>query len=167
MALRGTHLKSTPLTERSVISPLTPRRARATENGLTLIEVIVVLLIITAVVGLVGPQVMGRYESTKPQTTLTQMHMLQSALDTYRLDNNTYPDELGDLIEEPPLTQNWQGPYLARHRSLPRDAWQNDYIYEPEEDGRAYILTSYGADGQVGGENQNEDLTLDTTTEPN
>ena len=60
-------------------------------RGLTLIELIVVLIVIGLLAGLVAPQILGRVSDAKITTAKTQIELLGVALENYRLDNGVYP----------------------------------------------------------------------------
>lgn len=68
----------------------TRRRHVLAEAGITLLEMLVVLVIIGLLVGLIGPNLLGRVDRAKVDTTLTQLKMLKGALDTLRLDVGRY-----------------------------------------------------------------------------
>ena len=94
-----------------------------------------------------------------------QIELLGLALDNYRLDNNEYPTTeqgLDALIHEPdiePYPQNWDGPYLKK-MEVPLDPWGRPYRYispgEVNTDG--YDLYTLGKDGEVGGDDENQDV---------
>src|ERR1700744_1755343 len=67
------------------------RSCRTASAGFTLLEMLVVLVIIGLLAGLVGPQLMGRVDTSKVTAASTQIRMLKSALDTMRLDIGRYP----------------------------------------------------------------------------
>ncbi len=146
---------------RNIFLRASTARARAsTARGFTLLEMLVVLVIIGLIAGLVGPQLMGRVETSKVTTAQTQIRMLKSALDTLRLDVGRYPakeeglEMLTVAPKDPRAAARWQGPYLAE--ALPPDPWGNPYQYSP--DGNNVILYSYGADGKPGGEGLDADV---------
>lgn len=133
------------------------RRHALAEAGITLLEMLVVLVIIGLLVGLIGPNLLGRVDRAKVDTTLTQLKMMKGALDTLRLDVGRYPtaEEGLALLVTPPQDQalraRWNGPYLEGGK-LPQDGWGRNYVYSmPGRDGRAFALYSLGADGQPGG----------------
>jgi general secretion pathway protein G len=136
------------------------RCASVASRGFTLLEMLVVLVIIGLIAGLVGPQLIGRVETSKVTTAQTQVRLLKSALDTMRLDIGRYPtkDEGLEMLmtapKEPRAAARWQGPYLAE--ALPLDPWGNAYQYAP--DGNSVILYSFGADGRQGGEGNDADI---------
>ena len=135
----------------------------APQNGFTLLEMLVVLVIIGLLAGLVGPQLMGRVDISRQTAAETQGRMLKSALDTMRLDIGRYPTKeegLGMLVNPPVderVARRWRGPYLDE--SLPADPWGNPYIYEPISAAQIAIY-SLGADGKPGGENIDTDVGL-------
>ncbi len=134
---------------------------RPASAGFTLLEMLVVLVIIGLIMGLVGPQFMGRVDSSRVTTADTQVRMLKSALDTMRLDVGRYPtkEEGLAMLEVSPkderTSRKWQGPYLSE--GVPLDPWGNPYQYSPGTN-ISVVLYSFGADGQAGGEGNNADV---------
>jgi len=153
-----------------------PIDARRLAAGFTLLEMLVVLVIIGLIAGLVGPQLMGRVDTSKVTTADTQARMLKSALDTMRLDIGRYPtkDEGLTLLVTPPkddrAAPKWQGPYLSEG-NVPLDPWGNPYQYDTLPGTNNVYIYSFGADGQPGGEGVNADVgfvpkTTDTAKTP-
>lgn len=136
---------------------------RSTSSGFTLLEMLVVLVIIGMLVSLVGPRLFSKVDSAKIQTAATQVKLLRGAVETLRLDINTYPTQeqgLNLLITAPSddkLRSRWHGPYLED--SLPNDPWGHPYNYTvPGPEGRPFAIFSYGADGKPGGEGNDADI---------
>ena len=131
-------------------------------QGFTLIEIIVVVVIIGILATLVAPQFLGRTDDARIVKAQNDIQALESALDLYKLDNYTYPTTdqgLEALVEKPsidPAPANWkQGGYVKK---LSKDPWQRDYLYlNPGEHGEIDIY-SLGADGIEGGEGPNADI---------
>lgn len=132
--------------------------------GFTLIEILVVIAVISVLAALVAPNVFRHVGSAKDAAAKSQIEMLGAALDAYRLDNGRYPTTaqgLEALWAEPaaePRPTNWRGPYLRK--AVPNDPWGNPYYYmSPGElNPRSYDLISLGADGEVGGEGDDADI---------
>jgi len=123
--------------------------------GFTLIELLIVIVILGLLMSLVAPAMFSKVSSSKQNTAKAQMQMLQTSLDTYRLDIGDYPTSLAELrTSEKP---NWDGPYIPKN--VPKDPWGNEYSYQsPGPDGQAFLLQSFGKGGQQGGTDESEDL---------
>jgi len=88
---------------------------------------------------------------------------LKSALEQYKRRHGGYPSTeqgLKALVEKPvtgKIPENYPpGGYL---KSLFKDSWNHPYFYEsPGSHGHPYEITSWGRDGKVGGQNQDEDV---------
>jgi len=132
------------------------------QQGFTLIEIIVVVVIIGILATFVAPKFMGKTDTARITKAKSDILSLESALDLYKLDNFTYPTTdqgLDALINPPtsdPVPTNWQkGGYIKK---LQKDPWQRDYQYlSPGEHGEVDIY-SLGADGIEGGEGANADI---------
>ncbi len=134
--------------------------------GMSLVEIMIVIVIMGTVAALVGRNVMSRLEKSKAQTTKLQMDNFKAALQDYYLDNNVYPTTeqgLGALIQKPttgtePSNYNPDG-YL-KTKELPKDAWGQEFIYE--SDGAKYSIKSFGKDRKDGGDGNDADLTVES-----
>ncbi len=160
-APRPRGLVTSPHRNALTVAPAAPAR-RAPDSGVTLIEMMVVLVIIGIVAALVVPNVIGRPDEARVAVAGADLRSVAASLEMYRLDNRAYPTTSQGLAaltlppSEPPLPVNWaEGGYLP---ALPVDPWGNDYLYlSPAETG-AYELISTGADGAPGGEGVDADI---------
>jgi general secretion pathway protein G len=134
----------------------TDTRVRA-RRGFTLIELLVVIIVLGLLAALVGPQILGRVSEAKSGTAKTQIELLGTALDNYKLDNGSYPTTDQGLSALVPL--DWRGPYLKR--DVPADPWGRVYLYKSPGDHNktAYDLSTLGRDGQPGGSDEDADIT--------
>lgn len=142
-----------------------PRHAgesRARESGVTLIEMMVVLVIIAIVAALIVPNVIGRPDEARVTVARTDVRTIASSLEMYRLDNRVYPTTaqgLEALVVRPtvpPVPPAWSaGGYLAQ---VPVDPWGRPYEYRSPGERGAYDLMSLGADGRPGGEGVDADI---------
>ncbi|MFQ5631789.1 MAG: type II secretion system major pseudopilin GspG [bacterium] len=130
------------------------------ESGLTLIEVMLVVIIIGVLIALVVPQFSGRTEQARKAAAKADIQAnIAVALEMYYLDNGAYPTTEQDLDallhkpDMPPLPISWNGPYLKKNSSL-RDPWKEKYVYisPGEHNPESYDLYSFGPDRQQGGE---------------
>jgi general secretion pathway protein G len=131
------------------------------ENGFTLIEIMVVVVIIGLLAAMIAPNIMSQLDRAEINRARQDVRSIESALDLYRLDNYRYPsteEGLQALVTNPGETvaPNWvQGGYL---KSMPEDPWNRAYQYmQPGQHGEFDIFT-LGADGQEGGEGNNADI---------
>ncbi len=135
---------------------------RAPDAGVTLIEMMVVLVIIGIVAALVVPNVIGRPDEARVAVAGADLRSVAASLEMYRLDNRTYPTSeqgLAALTVRPsvaPIPPNWiEGGYLP---TPPLDPWGNPYIYRSPAENAPYELISSGADGIAGGEGVDADI---------
>ena len=128
---------------------------RQGDAGVTLIEMMVVLVIIAIIAALIVPNVIGRPDEARVTVAKSDIRTLAAALELYRLDARVYPTTeqgLDALVHRPvlaPVPDRWaEGGYLG---NLPEDPWGNPYIYVAPGQSAPFELTSYGADGAPGG----------------
>ena len=129
--------------------------------GMTLIEILVVLVLIGVVLGIVGGNFIGRGEKAKADAAKIEMGQIGQALDLYKLEVGRYPttqEGLQALLQAPSGASSWNGPYWKKS-TLPKDPWGNEYKYVSPGASGPYDITSYGADGKEGGEGTNKDIT--------
>ena len=136
------------------------RRPRRRPRGFTLLELLVVLAILSFLALIAVPQVLNYLGGAKSDTAAIQVQQLGATLDLYRLDAGGYPSEeqgLDALFDRPADAERWNGPYLKK-RAMIDDPWGNRFVYRfPGEHGD-YDIYSLGADGQEGGEDEDQDL---------
>ena len=130
---------------------------RKKQQGFTLIELMVVVVILAILAAIAVPMLMDRPDEARMVKAKQDIAAMSSALQLYKLDNYRYPSTdqgLEALVSKPsgePEAPNWK-PYMQQ---LPKDPWGKDYIYlSPGEHG-AFDLYSLGADGEEGGEGVN------------
>jgi len=128
------------------------------QSGFSLMELLIVMVILGLIASLVGPKLFGKLGKAQQKAAKTQIEMLLTALDAFRLDVGRYPSQeegLAALVTNPGI-EKWDGPYLKK--AVPNDPWGNPYTYRiPGEHGELDIYT-YGQDNQPGGEKENADV---------
>lgn len=127
------------------------------QEGFTLIEIMLVVIILGVLVAMVVPNLAGRGKQARESAARVEIEAnLATALDLYELDNGRYPSTeqgLRALMVEPitpPVPVNWNGPYLKARR-VPVDPWGNEYIYifPGVHNSKGFDLSSLGPDGVV------------------
>lgn len=128
------------------------KQQRRRNRGMTLIEIMVVITILGLIAAAVGVAVIPKLEEAKQDTARLDIRNIQSAMKLYYTKKGSYPDTatgLKALVD----TQN-----LER---MPMDPWGKEYIYMNE--GGKPVITSYGADGNAGGEGSDADISSKDT----
>jgi len=139
-------------------------KARKNNNrkAFTLVELLVVIIIITLLGAMFALPSFKQLGKAKKDIARAKMEVIAGAIGQFYLDCQRWPDEslgLLELLEMPAdLEDRWNGPYLRV--SQLQDPWGRDYIYieEGEINIGQFDLISLGADGQEGGEGENEDV---------
>ena len=134
---------------------------RMPQRGMTLIEILVVLVLIGIVLGIVGGNFIGRGEKAKADAAKIEIGQIGQALDLYKLEIGRYPSSsegLQALVTAPAGVANWNGPYWKKAQ-IPKDPWGNEYRYTSPGQKGAYDIVSLGADGKEGVEGTNKDIT--------
>jgi len=137
-----------------------PELKRSTARGMTLIEILVVLVLIGIVLGIVGGNFIGKGEKAKADAAKIEIGQIGQTLDLYKLEIGRYPttqESLQALISAPAGVANWNGPYWKKS-SVPKDPWGNEYKYVSPAQSAPYEIISLGADGKEGGEGPNKDI---------
>lgn len=128
------------------------RRLRG-EKGMTLLEIMIVLVILGGLITILAGQVMGRMKSAKIKQAKIQIAEYGKALDMYFTDCNQYPSSeegLQALVAAPSTCPNWgPDPYLKK---VNPDPWGHQFNYEST--GNNYVLKSQGdgAHGEISSE---------------
>ena len=116
-------------------------------RGMTLIEIMVVLVILGLIASAVVIAVFPQLQKARVDRTTLDIGNIDSGLKLYNARKGKFPDTatgLKALVDMEILDK------------MPKDAWGNDYVYTLEN-GRP-VVTSYGADGVPGGEGPNADI---------
>ena len=112
--------------------------ALISERGVTLVEMLVVVVIIGLFVGLVSVNMFKKADEAKRTAAHAQISNFMQALGLYKLDTGSFPPTeqgLQALRVKPDANSNWSGPYLPQ--DIPMDPWGRAYLYKyPGEHGQ-------------------------------
>jgi len=141
-----------------------PRCPSATtaSSGFTLIEILVVIAVVAILASLVSPMVFRNVSDARQAAARAQIEIFGLALDTYRLDNGTYPTSeqgISALRVAPEAgAPRWRGPYVRK--AIPLDPWDRPYAYLSPgvANPNSYDLSSLGQDGERDGEDEDADI---------
>jgi general secretion pathway protein G len=136
------------------------RNPRNAQRGMTLIEILVVLVLLGIVMGIVAGNFIGQGEEAKRKAAAIEITQIGNSLDLFKLETGRYPtsqEGLQALVAAPAGLANWNGPYWKKG-ALPKDPWGNEYKLTVPGAKGPYDILSYGADGKEGGDGPNRDI---------
>ncbi len=118
------------------------------QQGFTLIEIMIVVVILGILGAVIVPQLMDNPDKARVVKAKQDIMALESALDLYKLEKFTYPTTEQGL-------EALQPKYI---KVISKDPWDKPYYYlNPGEHGTIDIYT-FGADGKKGGEGMDADI---------
>lgn len=132
---------------------------RFSEQGFTLLEIMVVVVIIGLLAAIIAPNFIAQIDTASISRAKSDIRGIETSLNLYRLDNFRYPstaEGLQALVQSPgeASAPNWH----QHLKSIPMDPWDRPYRYAyPGQHGDFDVFT-HGADGQEGGEGINADI---------
>ena len=134
---------------------------RLSDAGITLMEILVVLVIMTVVAAFVAPRVIGYISRSQEDVAVAQMGAIATSLELFYIDVGRYPTEeegLQSLVDAPADLDSWRGPYLRQDSGL-IDPWGEPYGYTLTQEGvEGFELVSYGRDKVPGGDGPDSDI---------
>ncbi len=123
------------------------------QRGMTLIEIMIVITILGMVTAAVAVAVIPQLKEAKVKQARIDIQNIKNAADLYYNKHSRYPtteEGIQVLVQEKMLDK------------MPKDPWNRPYIYRfpgvKNPDGPD--IGTYGADGQPGGTDDNQDLFL-------
>ncbi|MCF7954534.1 MAG: type II secretion system major pseudopilin GspG [Phycisphaerae bacterium] len=138
------------------------KRNHNNRKAFTMIEIIAVLVIVGLLATVATTSVMSKIEKAKVIKTKADLKQLSSAVKSFKLDTGNYPEEeegLIVLVEEPVDAEKWDPEGYLDSSEIPKDGWGNPFEYRLyPENGKPFVIISYGADGEEGGEGNDADL---------
>ena len=129
-------------------------RRQTRRAGFTLMELMLVMAILVVLATMSTVAVMRLQGSSNNRAAQVEIETMKRACQFFKIDNNRFPDQLGDLIQAPSNAAGWAGPYIEQLQ-IPTDPWGNAYIYAQDPQNDRVTITSAGKDGKTG---SNDDI---------
>ena len=136
-------------------------RRRLGAPGLTLVEVLAVVVILGLIATTLTLSFRGQVGRAKRELAKTGIGVIVNAIETYALETGKLPTmEQGLGVLTTPLAGH-SDPLLRADKLI--DPWDSPYVYVTPGPSGSYQVISYGADGRLGGETgtEEEDITSD------
>lgn len=138
------------------------KRLSSNRSGFTMVELMAVLVIISLLAGVVAVSVIGNIDKARSTASRASLKLLHNSIIQFKLDTGRFPTEeegLFSLIEQPSDVSGWDISGYLETTSVPKDGWKNEFVYELyPESGKPFVIISFGADGEEGGEGYDTDL---------
>lgn len=129
-------------------------RMNSRTSGMSLIEIMIVILIIGLFTGIGLPRLYKALSGSKVKKTRILLPGLKATIVEYHSDTGQYPGRLEDLVvrpSDPKVASRWHQ-YIESEDGL-NDAWNNPFVYKRNPAGagsgkRPFELYSWGENGE-------------------
>jgi len=125
---------------RQMLSRAAAKKSNA--RGMTLIEIMFVLVILGLIAGAIGYNVFNSLKDAQIRTAGLDLKAISNGVDLYHVETGQWPDNLQQLVPK----------YI---KDLHKDPWGSEYSYVRSGDG--FTVYSFGPDKQQGG---SDDITV-------
>lgn len=140
------------------------RTMKNNQQGMTLIEILAVLTLLALIMTFLFRKIGSTIDEGKVEATKILLQTVRGYLEDFKRHCNRYPtteEGLNALIEKPssqPECKRYRPGGYTDSGKIPTDAWDNPLVYQSPDNGRTYLIISYGADIQEGGEGFDKDI---------
>lgn len=135
------------------------RRSFGSQTGLTLVEIVIVLVILSVLIGFLTKGLFSTGENQKARINVMKMERLKSAIGQYQLSNSGLPPSL-DALVNCGGTNNGQACFPVAAQDDLTDLFGGQYLYAAEGSGNSFTLKTLGADKRQGGTGANADVVI-------
>lgn len=127
-------------------------------KGMTLVEVLAVVVILGLIAGAFAVGVTGAFGKGKHELAKAGAGQIASKIELYRMEHDAWPDMSQGLAV---LSDGYATPsdayYVSEDKLL--DPWGNQFaLLVPGPNGHPFEIVSYGADAQPGGSGEDADI---------
>jgi general secretion pathway protein G len=135
---------------------MTRSPSAALQRGMSLIEIIIVIVLIGAVLAFVGSRVLGGKDRGDYNIAKAQIQTMAGKVESFQMDTGRLPTALEELVTQPSDVNGWLGPY-AKPAEL-KDPWGRPLEYRAPGESGPFDLVSLGKDGKPGGTSVDGDI---------
>lgn len=126
------------------------------QRGMSLIEIIIVIVLIGAVLTFVGSRVIGGKDRGDYNLGKSAVQTLAGKVENFHMDTGRLPNTLDELVRAPGDASGWLGPY-AKEAEL-TDPFGHPYEYRVPGESGDFDLIFLGKDGKPGGTSTDADF---------
>jgi general secretion pathway protein G len=123
-------------------------------QGFSLAEIMIVLVIMAAIMGFVLPRIQEGNDNSKVRNSRMKMGEIETKITEYQADCGKLPQSLDFLVSDDASCRNWTS--NKNNKKLLKDEWQTEFQFEIS--GNGYILKSFGKDKKEGGTGPDKDI---------
>ena len=123
-------------------------------KGFSLAEIMIVLVIIGAIMGIILPKINEGRDNSNVRNTKIRMIEVENKINEYQADCGKLPTSLDFLVSDVADCKNWTS--NKKNKNLLKDEWQNELTYEVA--GAGFNLKSLGKDKKEGGSGPDKDI---------
>lgn len=133
-------------------------RASTARSGMTLVEILAVVVILGLIAGVLAVNFSGSFAKAKHELAKTGIGQVVQKLELYKIEHDEWPSLQLGLQALSTGYANPSDPHFLEADQL-LDPWKHPYVYiSPGPDLRPYEVISYGRDGIQGGTGENADI---------
>lgn len=126
-------------------------------SGMSLIEIMVVIMIIGLFVGVGVPRIFRALSGAKVKKTRVLLPSLKATIVEYHSDTGQYPARLEDLYirpSDPKISSRWHQ-YVEGEDGI-KDGWGNQFVYKRSPAGSKHPFELYSWGGETEGSPKEE-----------
>ena len=123
-------------------------------QGFSLAEIMIVLVIIGAIMGLILPKINEGRDNGNIRNTKIKMAEIENKINEFQADCGKLPSSLDFLVSDLAECKNWSS--NKNSKNLLKDEWQNPFVYEVS--GNGFNLKSLGKNKAEGGSGPDKDI---------